>query len=398
MQFFMAPLEVIDRQTGVVYALASSDLFIFFLLLLSAAFTIAYLLWLAGHETDVHDILKIGITPVVAGFFGAILPIIFIGSFLYYILGDGWSLVQALSMGLIFAATSVSIPIAMLLTYSKMHLRSSKATLGAAIVDDILAVILLSGFFAFAQSGALGEIPADFGSSQHGSLSYALLYMIFGFTLFCLFGYYTLPRFTRYLQDKKLYAIMPAVALIVMLGSFAFIELFAGLAGITGAYFAGLFHRLGDTTHTVEKTVAPFVNAVLIPLFLGSIGFQVDITVLSLFDWIMVCIILLLAIVSKMVGCFLAVALGNLRRTQNKLPWEPIETYLFGSAMVARGEVGLVVATIVYGAGFLLLNQYVISIVVIVLTTIVASVMLSLGFWHEEQQAVSMNEGAKGGE
>jgi Kef-type K+ transport system membrane component KefB len=381
--FFRAPLELIDRSSGLVYALVSSDLFIFFLLLLSAAFTVSYLLWLAGHETDVRDIAKIGIMPVVAGFLGAVLPIFFIGLFLYYIFGTTWSLVEALSTSLVFAATSVSIPIAMLLTYNKMHLRSSKATLGAAIVDDILAVILLSGFFACAQTGLLGDVPSNVQNSHSGSLVQVFLYMVFGFILFCLIGYYTIPPFMRYLYAKKLHTMMPSFALVIMLGSFACVELCAGLAGITGAYFAGLFHRLGDVRHTVEKTVAPFVNAILIPLFLGSIGFQVDVTLLSLFDWGVVCIILLLAIVSKMIGCFVAVFVSNML-SNNRFQWRGIETYLFGSAMVARGEVGLVVATILYGAGFLLTNQYVISIVVIVLTTVVASIMLSIGFWHEE--------------
>ena len=74
-KLFVEPLTVIDNATGVLYSLASSDLFIFFILLISSALTVSYLMWIAGHETDIRDIIKVGVTAISAGFLGALLPI-----------------------------------------------------------------------------------------------------------------------------------------------------------------------------------------------------------------------------------------------------------------------------------------------------------------------------------
>src|SRR5260221_1363360 len=118
--FFAQPLLLLDRITGHLYTLASYDLMLFVVLLISAALTVSYLLWIAGHETDVQDIYSIGMVAVAAGIFGAILPIIMIAVQLYYWGGDEeWNAIQAIGMVLIFAATRVSIPWAMLFAYNK---------------------------------------------------------------------------------------------------------------------------------------------------------------------------------------------------------------------------------------------------------------------------------------
>ena len=163
---FAKPLELIDHATGHITSIASADLYLFFVVLLSSALTVSYLLWIAGHETDIPDILKIGVTAICAGIFGALIPIGMTVGMLYYGGIAGWSLVQLVGLGLIFSATSVSIPVAMLFAYKKMHLKSSKAALGAAVVDDIFAVILLSLFFVSITSGIFGgqEITAVTGN------------------------------------------------------------------------------------------------------------------------------------------------------------------------------------------------------------------------------------------
>ena len=138
--FFAQPLLLLDRLTGQLYSLASYDIMLFTVLLISSALTVSYLLWIAGHETDLQDIFSIGPVAVAAGILGALLPIVMIAAPLYYGCCGEWSAVQAIGMGLIFAATSVSIPVAMLFAYNKMHLKSSKAALGAAVVDDIFEV------------------------------------------------------------------------------------------------------------------------------------------------------------------------------------------------------------------------------------------------------------------
>lgn len=378
--FFSEPFSLTDHLTHKVYSVVPADLFVFFILLLSSAFTVSYLLWLAGYETNIRDLMKVGATAVGAGAFGAILPVIAVVGGMQWLYPGHYSLVTMMGIGLVFAATSVSIPVAMLVSYNKMHLKSSQATLGAAIADDILAVILLSLFMMGAQSGLFG--PCTMLVSHHHSCSIgrALLFMLATAIMIIGFGYLVVPPIIQKLRDWKLPHLIAPVATGIMLFYFAFAELAGGLAGITGAYFAGVFQRVADTRRMAEKVCAPFVNAILLPLFLGSIGLQVDISILTRAQWELVAFLLVIAIISKLVGCALATGMSNLSQRRKANKWSGIETYLFGSSMVARGEVGLVIATILRGAQIIEPDIYVLTVVVIVLTTIAAPIMLSFGF------------------
>lgn len=380
--FFAEPLHIVDQLTGDMYTLISSDLFIFFILLLSSVLTVSYLLWIAGHETDIQDIVKVGVTATSAGILGALMPIFMTVGVIAWLLSTYFTLVQAVGFGVILAATSVSIPVAMLVSYNKMYLKSSQASLGAAIIDDIFAVVLLSLFFIFVQAGMFGECPGIICPTELGkaTVSEALVYMILAFAILFFTGYFIVPLILRWLKRHRYSYLIASAANGIMLLYFAGAELIGGLAGITGAYFAGLFHRMGDKKHRAEKTISPFVNAVLLPLFLGSIGLNVNIMQLSAFQWGIVIILLSIAIISKLLGCWLSTGLSNISGRRSTEKWSLLETYLFGSSMVARGEVGLVVATILNGAQIITPHQYVIAVVVIVLTTIASPVMLSLGF------------------
>jgi len=105
---------------------------------------------------------------------------------------------------------------------------------------------------------------------------------------------------------------------------------------------------------------------------------------LSLFDWVLALSILIVAIISKLLSCYVATEMTNKWYGLKEDKWTLLESYLFGSSMVARGEVGLVIATIVYGAGFILMHQYIISVVVIVLSTIATPILLAFGFRYLE--------------
>jgi len=391
-KIFSEPLTVLDNTTGILYSLASSDLFIFFVLLISAALTVSYLMWIAGHETDIRDIIKVGVTAIAAGMLGALLPIgamyLLAKLFFPYV----FSTSQAVGMGLIFSATSVSIPVAMLFAQGKMHLQSSKATLGAAIIDDIFAVILLSMFFIALPSGVFGVVKGYVSPAHSVSLAEATVYMILSFVVIFFVGYFLIPVFIQKLKKYKSSHLIASAANGTMLLYFAFAELVGGLAGITGAYFAGLFHRMGDDRHQAEKVISPFVNAVLLPLFLGSIGLQIDIKVLDTSEWIMVAVLLVGAVVSKMVACYLAAELSNVSKRRKSHRWSLLDAYLFGSSMVARGEVGLVISTILRSAKVIDAQQYVVAVVVIILTTIAAPMMLSIGFAYLDRMSTQEDE------
>jgi Kef-type K+ transport system membrane component KefB len=377
---FATPIYLADTLSAHTYALSSTDLFLVVIMFISSAWTVAYLLWIAGHETDIQDIYQIGLIAVTAGFFGAVFPIVMTVAGIYPLMPIGWTWLQVVGIGLAFAATSVSIPVAMLVANDKMHLKSSKATLGAAIVDDILAVILLSLYFIVADTGFFGATTISPVGHGHGSMFISLLFMAIAFICMAIVGKWVMPAMIHWLERHHYTHLIAPSAQIFMQLYFAFAELVGGIAGITGAYFAGLFHKKSDHTHHAESVFSPYVQVVLLPLFLGSIGLQIDVTILSLRHWGIVLLLLAIAIISKLLACWLSTALSNWYGGRTTYVWTGLETYLFGSAMVARGEVGLVIASVLYSAKIVTAEQYVISIVVIVLSTVAAPIMLAIGF------------------
>ena len=271
-----------------------------------------------------------------------------------------------------------------------MHLQSSKATLGAAIIDDIFAVILLALFMMGLQIDLFGSNIDTSLLGHMGSVLNALGFMLFAFIAFGIVGYFGMVPFINWISKRERMHLIAVVATIFMLGYFAFAELFGGLAGITGAYFAGMFHRMADKKHDAVKAISPYVNAILLPLFLGSIGLQINLRLLTWSDWQTVAILTILAIVTKFMGTYLATGISNFFGNRHKYRWSHLDSYIFGAAMVARGEVGLVVATLLKGIGILDFSIYIVSVVVIILTTIISPMLLMLGFkWadsHPENQ------------
>lgn len=378
--YFNEPIKFFDTTKQYICNIASTDFFIFFILLTSSTLTVSYLLWLAGHETNIRDMAKVGMESILAGTLAAIIPILTISATIYFILGKYYSVASAVGQGVIFAATSVSIPIAMLMSYKKMSTRPAKATVGAAIIDDILAIIIFSIYMIFLQGGIFGKNISIAEIEGGRTITESLIRMSLTFTLMFMIGKYFIEPTTKWFTKNNFSQLIPPFATVMMLSFFSIAELIGGLAGITGAYFAGLFHRGGDDKHKAVRAIAPFVNTILLPLFLGSIGMQVNIRILKYYHWITVLILLFLAIISKLIGCSLSTIIANYFITDKKKKWNFWETYLFGSAMVARGEVGLVIATILNATNIISPKQYVISVVAILLTAIASPIMLLIGF------------------
>lgn len=368
--------------TDGVVQIFPADICLFFLVLLGSVIGVPYLLWLAGYETNLKDLLKVGLGALFAGVFGALFSIIGIAYIIKIWYGATYSLAAAIGLGIIFAATSVSIPVAVLVSSRKMHLKSSQATLGAAIVDDIVAVVVLSLFLMGLQTTIFGSQETAFLANPDGisTIGIAFAYMCMAALMIAAFGYFIIPPCGQLLKRFKIQYLFAPFATVSMLLYFSFCELVGGLAGMTGAYFAGLFHQNADTKRIAERTIAPFVNSFLLPLFLGTIGLHVNLKELTSSQWIMVMLLVIVAISAKLLGCLVTTQLSNLVKTDEKHTWSLLETYLFGSSMVARGEVSLVAATLFKGINLIGMQEYSVCVVVIVLTTLISPIMLSLGF------------------
>ncbi len=332
-------------------------------------FAVSWLMWLAGYETDLKKVKSVGFIAVSAGILGALVPFIMCAGIIPLF---GLSTTGACAIGLMFAATSISIPVALLVSLGKMDTRPARTTLAAAVVDDIVAVIMVSVFFSM----VMGEGVASSG------IVYTMLTMIFGLIGMIACGFYVFPQL--YALARSFHAEAPFyLGILTMFLFYATAELAIGLAGITGAYFAGFFHARNSDAR-LEHAVAPFVTQLLLPLFLVGVGLQLDARLLSAGQWIVVATLTVLAIFSKLIACSGVIALENYR-SESHDQWSWSETLIFGFSMVARGEVGLVIALLVKSAGLIDEQWYAAAVVALIITTVLTPLLVSAVFSLEEK-------------
>jgi len=378
LSFFAKPFSVVDLQTGAKHIFVSSDLFGFFILLLSSSLTAAYLSWLGGRFTNLKDISRNALTVLGTGIIGSVLSIGTVAFVLYLTHMQNFDLTLALSSGLILASTSIAIPAAVLFSKGKMWLPSSKITLGAAAIDDMVTILLLSLFFAAIRAGNLpapaGIIIPGYGG---GGFAGSLISMAFVIVASSLFGYVVMPRLTKFLAQKHRAHLIPAVVFLGIMLAFGISEFANVMTGIVGAYFAGLFHRIGTEEHQAEQALSPFVESVLVPLSFGTVGLQIKLHTLSSWNWIIIGLLLLAALGAKMAASLIATALSNITGL-GRIYWRLTDSLLLGSMMGARGEAAITIAIILYSSHLLTHHQYAMAMLTIMLTAIASPILLAL--------------------
>jgi Kef-type K+ transport system membrane component KefB len=153
-------------------------------------------------------------------------------------------------------------------------------------------------------------------------------------------------------------------------------EFIGQVAAITGAYLAGIF--LGRTRFRVEieTEIAPFTYAFFVPIFLASIGIGIDAKNLG-GDIIFAIIIIVLAILTKVVGCAMGAGISgfNLRSSLR-----------VGIGMISRGEVGLIIALVGKSAGIISNNVYAVMVLVVLVTTVITPPLLRLSFFEKNEE------------
>jgi Kef-type K+ transport system membrane component KefB len=259
---------------------------------------------------------------------------------------------HALFLGLLLSATSVSISVQ---TFKELgHLRSKESTtvLGAALVDDILVVVGLAVMMSFLATSDVSLIGV-MGKK-------AIFFVVIG-----LLGWKAVPFLMRKLSGLKVTEPVISVGMITCF-SFAYFAEYLGVAGIIGAFAAGLAISRTKFKQEVEKKVEPIAYALFVPVFFTSIGLSVTFDGIS--NQILVIVALsVLAIITKLAGAGLGARLTGFN-TRSSL--------VIGAGMVSRGEVALIIATIGLQAGLLLPKYFTTLIIVVIVSTIVTPPLL----------------------
>jgi len=322
---------------------------------------VVLLMFLAGLETDV-DMMRSAVAPAFwAATGGVILPMVG-GAFLAHAAGYSWQ--HAIFIGTILTATSVTITAQTLMNLKQLQSKAGSTILGAAVIDDVLGLIVLSVVIALAPSFAHS------GAASWRGLAVTLGRMVLCLALLGFVG----PPFVRWVFRcaERLHGSHTEVsAALIIAFLFAFqAEWFGGMAAITGSYLAGLFVAGTPAHRRVLDDLQPMINSFFGPLFFVSIGLEVDILQLgSRVEFFIA--LLLVAIFGKIIGC----GLGS-RFTG--FSWR--ESLIVGVGMIPRGEVGLITASLGFAAGVVTRDVYVQVVVVVLLSTLITPGLLRFAF------------------
>lgn len=335
------------------------------------------LMFIVGLEVNVKELAKVGKVAVIAGFAGALAPVLLT---IPLVLAFGYIWNEALFAGVTLAATSVSISAQVLLELGVLRTKVGNALLATALIDDVLAILLVSLAVAVSVSSSTEAASA---SADVGALVLIILKMagyIVGAFLLAWFG---LPRLMNLLDRmpsvKQSYGI-PAVALLLALLFGWSAQTFGGVAAITGAFIAGVgFSRSkDDIRHEIEHATSNIAYAFLVPIFFVDVGLQTDLSTFPLTALPLAGLLLLIGLISKVGGCGLGARLGGFTNH---------ESLQLGVCMISRGEVGLIIAALGLTAGVFRADQPLFAslFLVILLTTVVTPILVRQVFQEQRQ-------------
>lgn len=319
------------------------------------------ILFIAGLEITPREFLKGGAASFTIGALGVIVPF-FLGYYVFTVFGlEG---LQAILIATALTATSVAITVRVLTELGKMQTKEAKIILGAAIVDDILAIAVLSVVLTMVQTGNMNPNIFDI---------IFLILKILGIFAALLIG--TIIVIPRIVNSERLWKVRGSVEGIVTASFFGASAIAAavGLSPIVGAFSVGMAVASTKIIKRVEDYVDK-LEIIFAPLFFAIIGAQVNLTGFNLDVLFLSAIIIVVAIVSKLGGCGLP-AIVFLRNKSRAMR--------VGIGMISRGEVGLIVAGIGVTSGVLSSNVYTTIIIMVVVTTLITPVWLKKTYSKE---------------
>ncbi|WHY65283.1 cation:proton antiporter [Neobacillus sp. SuZ13] len=321
------------------------------------------LMFIAGLETDIHEFRRTWKASTFVGISGIIVPLL--AGYLSGVLLN-MTTIEALFLGLLLSATSVSISVQALKELNKIQSKEGTTILGAAVIDDVLVIIAL----AFLMSMAGDEV----------NLSMMIIKKVLFFTCAILVAWKFVPWLLKKFVPLKVTESLVSGALIICF-LFVYTAELTGVAGIIGAYIAGV--AIGQTEYKpkIFKKVETISYSIFVPVFFTSIGLSVSFDGISQHLGLMLGLSIL-AILTKLIG---AAAGAKMAR----FSWK--NSLGIGAAMVSRGEVALIIATIGLETKLITQELFAVLVVVVLVTTIVTPPMMKYFFNQGDKRTTMKN-------
>ncbi|HKP67759.1 MAG TPA: cation:proton antiporter [Pyrinomonadaceae bacterium] len=322
---------------------------------------VIFLLFTVGLETKPRSIFQVGKRAVLVGVLGVILP--FIAGYFIAMAWDG-SFAEAMFIGAAMVATSVGITARVLGSMGLLDKETSRIILGAAVIDDILGLIILSLVSAVSQ-----------GSVSYTGLAKTTAAAVLFTAFVALIGSRLMNKLAPSVDRLRVSKPFFNVGLIFCLG-LSLASLYIGVAAIIGAFLAGMALAEATEDKTRMHRMTSGVTEFLVPFFLVSIGMQLDLAIFRDSSVIALAVVITIAaVVTKFIGCGLG-AYGMSKREMAQV----------GVGMVPRGEVGIVVAQIGLGLGVISGQFFGSVLFMAVATTLIAPPLIKIFYAEDRDQ------------
>lgn len=321
------------------------------------------LMFLAGLESDLKILVKLLRPSFLVAVCGMIIPIIVAyatGIFFHF------SQLESIFLGLTFAATSVSISVAVLQEMGRLNSKEGLTILGAAVVDDLLSILLLS-----VATSMIGVATAK--NSAGLKLILAIFLQILYLFLLAFISVKIIPRLFKLSQKITLPASETLIAMIVIILSAWGAEM-VGLSNVIGAFFTGLALSKTQTQKALKQNFTAIGYSSFIPVFFVSIGLEMSIKSIAN-DFLLFLLLTVGSILSKLIGAGLGAKIAGFTNSN---------AFLVGTGMVSRGEMALVVAQIGLSNHLLAPTAYSTVIGAIIMTTVLSPFLLKWAISHSK--------------
>lgn len=310
------------------------------------------LMFLAGLESDMALLRKYFKPGMLVAIFGVIFPLL-LGA------GGGFAFdvtkTEAFFLGVVLAATSVSISVEVLKELQAVNTKEGSTILGASVVDDILIVLVLSISLTF--------LGGNQGNDQ--SIGITLLQQGIYFVLIYLLVKWIAPYLMHLSERIYTTASVIIMSLVICLGM-SYVADFVGLSSVIGAFFAGIAVGQTKVKEQVFINVESIGYAIFIPVFFVNIGLEVELSsVVTYFPFILAFVVI--AVISKLFGGYLGSKMAGF---SNNSAW------MVGAGMISRGEMALIVLQIGSQGGLIPERYFAPMVITILISTLVSPLIL----------------------
>ncbi|MFL0194068.1 cation:proton antiporter [Clostridium sp. WILCCON 0269] len=320
------------------------------------------LMFLAGLETNVEEFKQAGLSAFMIALGGIIFPLILGTLGVYMFFNNFW---ENVFVGVILTATSVSITAETLKELGKLNTRAGINILGAAVIDDILGLVLISVVLAVAQTS---------GSNTEISSVLSIVYVFVKIILFCVFSIISVAhipkcmnRFKNYIKPGREFLTF-SIAFAILI---AYIAEVLGIAAITGAYISGLIISSFMHREYLERNIKAISSGFLSLIFFASVGIEANLQGMNWRVIFITLVMFIIAVAGKIIGCSGAARLLKMSKS---------ESIQIGTGMISRGEVAIITANIGLQKGIISEEIFLPTLIVVILTTIITPILLKLSF------------------